>query len=205
MDTVKEYRVKVSVRNNLILRAIEDAGYASVAEFCRATDVGLHMSQMNDLIAFRTKPINNDGRFRPIAIAIMEALGAAPTDLWTVEQLNLKLTKNSALAYIAQDDIRGYLGMREEEVTAIENPEQVVFNKERADVVRGMFHFLTPREANVLQLRFGLVENQRQHTLGEIGDMMDVGRERVRQIEARALRKLRHSCVTDKLRKAEVI
>ena len=58
---------------------------------------------------------------------------------------------------------------------------------------------LTPREAKVLRLRFGL-EDGRQRTLEEVGKEFDVTRERIRQIEAKALRKLRHPSRSKKLK-----
>ncbi len=205
MDTINEYRVKVSVRNNLILQAIEDAGYVSVAGFCRAMGIHKNKNQLNALITFRTKPINNDGRFKATAIALMEALGAAPADLWTAEQLNLRLTSNSALTYVAQDDIRGYLGMQESTIAAIENPEQVLLNKERAEAVVGMLEVLTPREAKVLQLRFGIEGSNQEHTLKEVGEMMYLSPERIRQIEQKAFRKIRRFRPADELLETGVL
>jgi RNA polymerase primary sigma factor len=58
---------------------------------------------------------------------------------------------------------------------------------------------LTPREAKVLRMRFG-IEMNTDHTLEEVGKQFDVTRERIRQIEAKALRKLRHPSRSDKLR-----
>jgi RNA polymerase primary sigma factor len=58
---------------------------------------------------------------------------------------------------------------------------------------------LTPREAKVLRMRFG-VEMSTDHTLEEVGKQFDVTRERIRQIEAKALRKLRHPSRADKLK-----
>ena len=58
---------------------------------------------------------------------------------------------------------------------------------------------LTPREAKVLQLRYGL-DNNRPHTLEEVGKEFNVTRERIRQIEAKALRKLRHPSRSRKLK-----
>jgi RNA polymerase primary sigma factor len=58
---------------------------------------------------------------------------------------------------------------------------------------------LTPREAKVLRMRFG-VEMATDHTLEEVGKQFDVTRERIRQIEAKALRKLRHPSRSDKLK-----
>jgi RNA polymerase primary sigma factor len=60
-------------------------------------------------------------------------------------------------------------------------------------------HSLTPREAKVLRMRFG-VEMSTDHTLEEVGKQFDVTRERIRQIEAKALRKLRHPSRADKLK-----
>ena len=60
------------------------------------------------------------------------------------------------------------------------------------DEVNDVLHTLTPREAKVIRLRFGLTEDGAQRTLEEVGAFFNVTRERIRQIEAKALRKLRH-------------
>ena len=62
-----------------------------------------------------------------------------------------------------------------------------------------MLDTLTPREAKVLRMRFG-IEMNTDHTLEEVGKQFDVTRERIRQIEAKALRKLRHPSRSEKLR-----
>ena len=62
-----------------------------------------------------------------------------------------------------------------------------------------MLHTLTPREESVLKLRFGL-EDGRPRTLEEVGKVFDITRERIRQIEAKALRKLRHPSRSKKLK-----
>ena len=67
------------------------------------------------------------------------------------------------------------------------------------DVVKDILDSLTPREAKVLRMRFG-IEMSTDHTLEEVGKQFDVTRERIRQIEAKALRKLKHPCRSDKLR-----
>ena len=59
------------------------------------------------------------------------------------------------------------------------------------DVIKDVLDTLTPREAKVLRMRFG-IEMNTDHTLEEVGKQFDVTRERIRQIEAKALRKLRH-------------
>ena len=67
------------------------------------------------------------------------------------------------------------------------------------DVVKDILDGLTPREAKVLRMRFG-IEMTSDHTLEEVGKQFDVTRERIRQIEAKALRKLKHPSRSDKLR-----
>jgi len=67
------------------------------------------------------------------------------------------------------------------------------------DVVKDILDSLTPREAKVLRMRFG-IEMDNDHTLEEVGKQFDVPRERIRQIEAKALRKLKHPSRSDKLR-----
>ena len=68
-----------------------------------------------------------------------------------------------------------------------------------SDVTKDVLDSLTPREAKVLRMRFG-IEMSTDHTLEEVGKQFDVTRERIRQIEAKALRKLRHPSRSEKLR-----
>ena len=67
------------------------------------------------------------------------------------------------------------------------------------DVTKDVLDTLTPREAKVLRMRFG-IEMNTDHTLEEVGKQFDVTRERIRQIEAKALRKLRHPTRSDRLK-----
>ena len=73
----------------------------------------------------------------------------------------------------------------------IENPEQDVAKNLLREDLEGVLATLSPRERDVLRLRYGL-DDGRMKTLEEIGQIFDVTRERIRQIEAKALRKLRH-------------
>ncbi len=68
-----------------------------------------------------------------------------------------------------------------------------------SEATQNMLSGLTSREAKVLRMRFGIDMNT-DHTLEEVGKQFDVTRERIRQIEAKALRKLRHPTRSDKLR-----
>lgn len=194
--TEDEYRIKVSVRNNLILKAIEDFGYTSVTKFCAENE--LKVGNINSLISFKVRPIGQDGNFSKHAQALMEVLGAAPTDLWTAEQLELRLPKNSAQKNIGQRALDKLLGMDNGELIAIETPDEKLNKREKKLVLIGVLESLTDREQYVIANRFGL--GCEEKTLEEIGDELDVNKERVRQIEAKALRKLRHPSRSQKLR-----
>jgi len=191
-----EYRVKVSVRNNLILRAIEEAGYTSVAEFCRVNEVGYH--QLNELIRFGVAPINNDGTFGVTANKLMEALCLAPTDLWTSEQLNMNLKSSTREFTVTQQDLLEAIANGSRELMGLENPEKAAQSSElRRDINEALLG-LTPRQARVLRLRFGLDDNE-EHTLEKVGEHFGVSRDRARQIEGQAIRRLRHPAHSNKL------
>jgi RNA polymerase primary sigma factor len=96
------------------------------------------------------------------------------------------------------DDDDSHLGDFIED-TANTAPIEAAMQAGLRDVVKDILDGLTPREAKVLRMRFG-IEMSTDHTLEEVGKQFDVTRERIRQIEAKALRKLKHPSRSDKLR-----
>jgi len=121
----------------------------------------------------------------------MEILGAAPSDLWTPEQLELQLTKYSVERIVGQAELNAALGMNQGELISFETPEDTVYAKDKQRVINETLDSLPPRERKVLELRMGLNGADPQ-TLEEIAGMFGIHRERVRQIEGSALHKLRH-------------
>ncbi len=96
------------------------------------------------------------------------------------------------------DDDDSHLGDFIEDAATLAPAEAAVYASLR-DVTKEILDSLTPREAKVLRMRFG-IEMNTDHTLEEVGKQFDVTRERIRQIEAKALRKLRHPSRSEKLR-----
>ena len=96
------------------------------------------------------------------------------------------------------DDEDSHLGDFIED-TNVESPVDTTVNINLSETVRDVLGGLTPREAKVLRMRFGIDMNT-DHTLEEVGKQFDVTRERIRQIEAKALRKLRHPSRSEQLR-----
>src|SRR5208283_3187354 len=96
------------------------------------------------------------------------------------------------------DDDDSHLGDFIEDASTVA-PVDAAVNASLRDVCKDVLDTLTPREAKVLRMRFG-IEMNTDHTLEEVGKQFDVTRERIRQIEAKALRKLRHPSRSEKLR-----
>ena len=196
---MKAYRVKVSVRNNLLINAIEAAGYKSVAEFERSA--GIAIGRANCLVAMRDSPIQQTGEFSKIAKLMMEVLGAAPSDLWTEEQLMLKLRTNVGWREVDMDiELFKALAKQQGELAAaLPSQEDVLLKIETAHVVDELLNKrVTSREQTILREMMsgeGL-------TLKEIGEKLEVSAERVRQLQMKALRKLRHPNSVDVLKKA---
>lgn len=96
------------------------------------------------------------------------------------------------------DDDDSHLGDFIEDINNIAPADAAMYSSLR-EVTKDVLESLTPREAKVLRMRFGIDMNT-DHTLEEVGKQFDVTRERIRQIEAKALRKLRHPTRSDKLK-----
>ena len=180
---MKEFRLKVSVRNNLLLSAIESQGYVYVAEFERACELG--SGSINNLVAMREAPILQSGEFSQKAKLVMEVLGAAPTDLWTEQQLTIKLKTNSGERAIDANLVQHLLEQKNRN-DYLPSPEDLLLAAETSAIVNEVLRTLNPREKEVLHERFS-----NDSTLDEVGKIHGVHKERVRQIEAKALRKLR--------------
>ena len=190
-DEVNPYLIKISIRNNLIIKAIHKAGYRNVSQFCEQNGMG--KTQLTSLISLKTPPLTQDGEFRETAKALMGHLCALPTDLWTTEQLTMELRRNTSTKEVDLNAMVAALGMNSEEALHLiegPSPEKELEDKEAAEVVNEMLETLTPREARVLRMRFGIGCNE--HTLEEAGQVLDVTKERIRQIEAKAMRKMKH-------------
>ncbi len=131
---------------------------------------------------------------------LVQMLGREPTPEELSEKMELPVDKVRMVLKIAREPISLETPVGEEEDSALgdfiedksaENPQDVVINNNLAEQTRKVLGTLAPREERVLKMRFGIGERA-NHTLEEVGHDFEVTRERIRQIEAKALRKLRH-------------
>jgi len=131
---------------------------------------------------------------------LVQELGREPTPEEIAEKMELPVDKVRKVLKIAKEPISletpigeeedSHLGDFIEDKNAI-NPSEAVIDHNLSVQTRKVLSTLTPREEKVLRMRFGIGEKS-DHTLEEVGQDFDVTRERIRQIEAKALRKLRH-------------
>ena len=179
MNEHKDYRVTVRVRNNNILKLIEGKGISGTEV---AKDIGMSYSTISRYIQLRESPITAQGTVKQSAQRLCDYFGMMVEEVWSLEQLTPIECNRREVEFSYQ------------ELTRLENISDPVLSLE-SDQLKEVIDFtlntkLTPRESNILKLRFGFEGDPL--TLEQVGDMFDIGRERVRQIEAKALRKLRH-------------
>ncbi|HET6923445.1 MAG TPA: RNA polymerase sigma factor RpoD [Anaeromyxobacteraceae bacterium] len=139
---------------------------------------------------------------------LVQELGREPSPEEIAEKMELPLDKVRKVLKIAKEPISLETPIGEEEDShlgdfiedkAIVSPSDAVINMNLAEQTRKVLATLTPREEKVLRMRFGIGEKS-DHTLEEVGQDFEVTRERIRQIEAKALRKLRHPSRSKRLK-----
>jgi RNA polymerase primary sigma factor len=141
--------------------------------------------------------------------ALVQELGREPTSEEIARKMDIPAAKVRKVLKIAQEPISLETPIGEEEDShlgdfiedkTIQNPAEAVININLREITEEVLKTLTPREEKVIKMRFGLGPNGSEHTLEEVGQHFAVTRERIRQIEAKALRKLRHPSRSRKLK-----
>lgn len=173
---------------------IRQAITRAIADQARTIRVPVHMIEtINKLV--RTSRL------------LVQELGREPTPEEITAKMDMPLEKVRKVLKIAKEPISletpvgeedSHLGDFIEDKNVI-NPADAIVNLNLAEQTRRVLATLTPREEKVLRMRFGIGEES-DHTLEEVGQDFNVTRERIRQIEAKALRKLRHPSRSNKLK-----
>jgi RNA polymerase primary sigma factor len=141
--------------------------------------------------------------------AMVQELGHEPSSEEIAVRMDMPVSKVRKVMKIAQEPISLETPIGEEEDShlgdfiedkTISNPAESVISANLREITDEVLKSLTPREEKVIKMRFGLGPNGSEHTLEEVGQHFAVTRERIRQIEAKALRKLRHPSRSRKLR-----
>ena len=141
--------------------------------------------------------------------SLVQELGREPTSEEIAKKMDIPVSKVRKVLKIAQEPISLETPIGEEEDShlgdfiedkTITNPADAVITTNLREITDEVLKSLTPREEKVIKMRFGLGPNGSEHTLEEVGQHFAVTRERIRQIEAKALRKLRHPSRSRKLK-----
>ncbi|MGE3920734.1 MAG: RNA polymerase sigma factor RpoD [Gammaproteobacteria bacterium] len=174
---------------------IRQAITRSIADQARTIRIPVHM-------------IETINKLNRISRQILQETGVEPSPEELAKFMDLPEDKIRKVMKIAKepismetpvgDDEDSHLGDFIEDTTLL-SPIDLAVNEGLRESIRGILESLTPREAKVLRMRFGIDMNT-DHTLEEVGKQFDVTRERIRQIEAKALRKLRHPSRSETLR-----
>ena len=173
---------------------IRQAITRSIADQARTIRIPVHMIETINKIIRTSKQLAHD-------------LGREPTSEEIAEQLSIPIEKVKKVLKISKepmslenpigDDEGSMLGDFIEDANAVKPLDSAVHSNLRETTTK-VLATLTPREERVLRMRFG-ISMETDHTLEEVGKQFDVTRERIRQIEAKALRKLRHKKRSAKL------
>lgn len=174
---------------------IRQAITRSIADQARTIRIPVHM-------------IETINKMNRISRQILQETGLEPDPATLAEKMEMPEDKIRKILKISKepismetpigDDEDSHLGDFIEDNTTLAPMEAAVYASLR-DATSEVLESLTPREAKVLRMRFG-IEMNTDHTLEEVGKQFDVTRERIRQIEAKALRKLRHPTRSERLR-----
>lgn len=174
---------------------IRQAITRSIADQARTIRIPVHM-------------IETINKMNRISRQILQETGVEPDASVLAEKMDMPEHKIRKIMKIAKepismetpigDDEDSHLGDFIEDGNAM-TPAEAALHTGMQDIVKDVLDSLTPREAKVLRMRFG-IEMTTDHTLEEVGKQFDVTRERIRQIEAKALRKLRHPSRSEKLK-----
>ena len=174
---------------------IRQAITRSIADQARTIRIPVHM-------------IETINKLNRISRQMLQQFGREPTPEELAKEMEMPEDKIRKVLKIAKepismetpigDDEDSHLGDFIEDTNA-SSPVESATETGLMETVRDVLAGLTPREAKVLRMRFG-IEMSTDHTLEEVGKQFDVTRERIRQIEAKALRKLRHPSRSDKLK-----
>jgi RNA polymerase primary sigma factor len=167
----------------------------SIADQARTIRIPVHM-------------VETINRLRKVSRTLLQQLGRRPTDEEIAKRSRMSVEKVREIIKISQVPLSLEMPVGDEDSsrlgdfvkdTGVQSPDEVVLHGLLREDLEEVMHSLTDRERTVLKLRFGLDDGQ-PRTLEEVGKVFNVTRERIRQIEAKALRKLRHPTRSKKLK-----
>jgi RNA polymerase sigma factor (sigma-70 family) len=144
----------------------------------------------------KSAALDDEGYYRPEALRVADFLNCTPYDIYPPAQMRGTMKENTAQITANANEVDSLTSSLR---TLAFSPERKMILDEAKRALKNVLMTLTPREQRILDLRFGLTYGE-EKTLDEVGAMFGVHRERIRQIESKALRKMRHPSKSKELR-----
>ena len=177
---MKDYRIEVKIKNNLLWQAMQSKGIKNAAHLSRET--GVTQTVVGRYLNLVEKVYDRQGNYKESFQKICDYFNMMPAELYPEERMIEPLENNKRVIEANAAELL-QLGSRESD------PTEVIRLEQRAEAAHKLLDLLSEREALVVNLRSGMDGDP--HTLEEIGALIGKSKERVRQIYDKAIRKMR--------------
>jgi len=188
---MKDYLLQIKIKNGPMMGIMRANNMDTAAELSRKT--GVTQTIVGKYLNLQSIPFDTAGRWKETVVRISEFLKVPPEMLFPEQHLTKALKDNVIEGEVSLEEMKELVSTAG--VDQISETIQKDSQDELHDRLERGWESLHPRERRVLELRFGInqeAEKDQTHTYGEVGEGLGVTGDRIRQIEAKALRKLRH-------------
>jgi len=183
---MKDYRIKITIRNDRLLNAIEDKGIPSVRQFCQLYKLNYNL--VVQIISGKVKPLNDLGRPIRLVEQIIDILDISLEDAFTERQLKGFAKTNYEIS-VAEKELKQL-------VNPIKNQEQRLIESDVKISIQNAFSKrLNAREEKILRMHYGF-NGGKEHTRKELSELFNVSISRISEIIIKAERKLKHPSVS---------
>lgn len=183
----------MKIKNNALYKAIHGK-FSSVAAFCQAyPDLNNQESSISALLSFKMSPFKSNGHYRNVCLVLEQVL-AIPTEDLFPKKLYQQVVGTPTTATVEVSSFAALPAAIQKEILLLPAPPEDGLSQLELEELRErigeVLNTLSYREGEIIKLRFGIPDG-RTHTLDEVAHIFRVNPERIRQIECRALMKLR--------------
>ncbi len=183
---MKDYRVELKVKNNLLWQAIIATGCSNVSQFSKR--YGVWPGAIYNYLNLKRTPINKDGSWRKDALHLGDIFKTSPENLFPPQHVWEGLLKNTGVLEMSWEDIERLPMSAAAMLTDNHTPETEAMEEDTRSALLDSLNGLGPRDRLIIEGRFGLYGEPK--TFEQLGDELGVSMERIRQIECRVMRKL---------------
>ena len=189
-----DYKIIVTVKNNYLLEMMKLHGLHTAAALSR--HAGVEQSAIGCCLNLSTSMRTSRGVVRSFVIKIADSLKCLPEDIFPPAHHYESLETNKAETTLNAEDYTQYLGSLEQ--PSLEHDViEAEYELSKEELLVKMISSPPLRESEVIKMRFGLTPYTRKYTLEEVGKKLDICGQRVRQIEKKALSRLRHPKINE--------